>query len=101
MTNAALASGDKGVINDLKDQFDEFNNLGCNIDQFGRPDGDQLRSAKGEVRDVAIEVDSSILSLAGLSLVADDSSTVVANTTEEVAVERGDRRLDLQCPDFY
>ena len=34
--NAALASGDPDVIEDLKDQLDEWNNEGCNIDQQGR-----------------------------------------------------------------
>ena len=37
LVNAALASGDPDVINDTKDQLDEFNNSGCSIDQQGRP----------------------------------------------------------------
>jgi hypothetical protein len=35
--NAALGSGDRHIIEDLKDDLDEFNNFGCSIDQFGRP----------------------------------------------------------------
>jgi hypothetical protein len=36
-TCAALASGDKDIIEDLKDQFDEWNNAGCSVDQHGIP----------------------------------------------------------------
>lgn len=34
--NEALASGDRQTILDLADQLDEYNNLGCPLDAFGR-----------------------------------------------------------------
>jgi hypothetical protein len=36
-TCAALASGDKQTIEDLKDEFDMWNNAGCSVDMHGDP----------------------------------------------------------------
>jgi hypothetical protein len=36
-TCAALASGDKQIITDQKDEFDMWNNAGCSVDQHGDP----------------------------------------------------------------
>ncbi len=63
--NAALASGDAGEIEDLKNQLDEFNNAGCSLDQFGRS---------------AEDVEASLVTKGGLL-----AAQAAANTTSAVA----------------
>jgi hypothetical protein len=56
-TNAALASGSNQSINSLKDQFDKWNNLGADLDQFGRTSDGRTQTDGGLAASTHSEID--------------------------------------------